>query len=156
MNTGLRIGELAKQTDCQVETIRYYEREGLLPKPHRTAANYRLYGENHVERLSFIRHCRSLDMTHDEIRTLLRFRDAPDRNCGGVNELLDEHIGHVTARIGELRRLKDQLHQLRRTCRRIQSAENCGILKELSHAGMARGTRGHPGGSHVHSLAKRL
>jgi len=62
-----------------VETIRYYEREGLLPVPARTGGNYRLYGTQHVERLRFIRNCRSLDMTHDEIRTLLAFRDGAMR-----------------------------------------------------------------------------
>jgi DNA-binding transcriptional MerR regulator len=59
----MRIGILAERTQCQAETIRYYEREGLLPVPPRSQGNYRLYGQTHVERLSFIRHCRSLDMT---------------------------------------------------------------------------------------------
>lgn len=59
----MKIGELAKLTDCQVETIRYYEREGLLPEPARSEGNYRLYTQAHVERLTFIRNCRSLDMT---------------------------------------------------------------------------------------------
>lgn len=85
MNAGLRIGELAQRTGTQVETIRYYEREGLLPEPARSEGNYRLYDRAHAERLSFIRHCRSLDMTLDEIRVLLQFRDAPEQNCGEVN-----------------------------------------------------------------------
>lgn len=70
----MRIGELAKATDTQVETIRYYEREALLPQPGRTEGNYRVYGPEHVERLSFIRYCRSLDMALDEIRALLRMK----------------------------------------------------------------------------------
>ena len=64
----MKIGELATLTGCPVETIRYYEREGLLPAPSRSAGNYRQYDTAHVERLSFIRHCRSLDMTQEEIR----------------------------------------------------------------------------------------
>ena len=71
----MKIGELAKLTDCQVETIRYYEREGLLPEPARSEGNYRLYTQAHVERLTFIRNCRSLDMTLEEIRSLLNLRD---------------------------------------------------------------------------------
>src|ERR1700757_4385845 len=99
--SSLKIGELAKRTDLLVETIRYYEREGLLPDPPRSEGNYRLYSVMHLERLQFIRHCRSLDMTLEEIRNLLRFRDAPDRNCGEVNALLDKHIEHVSSRIKE-------------------------------------------------------
>lgn len=63
----MKIGELAKATDCAVETIRYYEREQLLPEPARTDGNYRLYTQAHVEWLTFIRNCRTLDMTLDEI-----------------------------------------------------------------------------------------
>ena len=90
----MRIGELADMTQTQVETIRFYEREGLLREPPRTGGNYRDYGQEHLERLAFIRHCRSLDMTLDEIRALLRFQDAPRENCHAVNEVLDQHIEH--------------------------------------------------------------
>ena len=95
----MKIGELAKATGTQAETIRYYEREGLLPDAGRTESNYRVYGEGHARRLGFIRHCRSLDMTIGEIRTLLRFKDGPEENCDEVNALLDEHIEHVATRI---------------------------------------------------------
>ena len=81
MQTNVKIGELAKRTECPVETIRYYEREGLLPPAARSESNYRQYGDVHIERLQFIRHCRSLDMTLDEIQRLLSFRDAPEKNC---------------------------------------------------------------------------
>ena len=113
MSNSLKIGELAKQTGCLVETIRYYEREGLLLEPARSEGNYRLYTDIHVERLQFIRHCRVLDMTLEEIRNLLRFRDAPDGNCSEVNVLLDEHIEHVSKRIKELRFLQKNLRGLR-------------------------------------------
>ena len=72
----LKIGELAERTDCQVESIRYYEQEKLLPEPARNRGNYRVYGEEHVERLSFIRNCRLLDMSLAQIRALLGFYDA--------------------------------------------------------------------------------
>ena len=86
----MKIGELAKLTDTQVETVRYYEREGLLPAPARSDGNYRLYTQAHVERLSFIRNCRSLDMTLEEIRSLLSLRDSPQDQCESVNALIDE------------------------------------------------------------------
>lgn len=128
----MKIGELAGLTRTQVETIRYYEREGLLPQPDRTGGNYRIYGESHVERLAFIRNCRNLDMTLDEIRVLLRFRELPDENCGEVNALLDEHIGHVAERVEELRQLEKQLRSLRETCRTTRDSAHCGILKGLT------------------------
>ena len=123
----MKIGDLARAADCPTETIRYYEREGLLPAPIRSEGNYRLYGDGHVQRLRFIRRCRSLDMNLDEIRSLLRFRDAPEENCGEVNAILDAHIGHVSARITELRALKGQLAMLRQRCREAQAARDCGI-----------------------------
>ena len=136
MNNTLKIGELAKQTGCLVETIRYYEREGLLLEPARSEGNYRLYTNTHIERLQFIRHCRSLDMTLEEIRNLLKFRDAPEDNCGEVNALLDEHIEHVSNRIKVLRFLQKDLRRLRSSCERTQATKDCRILKSL--AGPAR------------------
>ena len=128
----IKIGELAKLTDCQVETIRYYEREGLLSEPSRTEANYRMYGDEHIDRLSLIRRCRSLDMALNDIRTLLRFRDAPEDNCCEVNVLLDDHINYVAERIASLEALKKQLKSLRRLCNASQAAKDCGILNDLA------------------------
>jgi len=132
MNNTLKIGELAKQTGCLVETIRYYEREGLLLEPARSEGNYRLYTKTHIERLQFIRHCRSLDMTLEEIRNLLKFRDAPHENCSEVNALLDEHIEHVSNRIKELRVLEKDLRRLRSLCKRAQATKDCRILQSLA------------------------
>lgn len=150
MQNQLKIGELAERTGCLVETIRYYERKGLLPVPARSEGNYRLYSDAHAERLQFIRHCRSLDMTLDEIRILLGFRDAPDENCGEVNLLLDKHIGHVADRINELTRLQCQLHELRKMCATSQAAKDCGILHGLAGAedGPAKNLGTHGGGCH--------
>lgn len=128
----MKIGGLAAKTHTQIETIRYYERENLLEKTARSESNYRVYREAHVERLSFIRHCRGLDMTLAEIRVLLKFKDTPTDNCGEVNELLDKHIGHVAKRVKELRTLEKQLKQLRLACQDTQDAEHCGILNELT------------------------
>ena len=130
-NILLKISQLAGATGSSAETIRFYEQEGLLPLPLRSAGNYRLYGDEHVKQLQFIRHCRSLDMTLDEIRRLLAFRDSPDADCEGVNTLLDKHIGHVTTRIEELKGLQIQLAQLRKQCGDARQTSQCGILREL-------------------------
>jgi Cd(II)/Pb(II)-responsive transcriptional regulator len=155
----MKIGELAARADTQVETIRYYEREGLLPAAPRTDANYRIYGDTHLERLAFIRHCRSLDMTLDEIRVLLRFKDDPDADCGDVNALLDEHIGHVAARIRSLRQLEKQLKELRLQCAGAGGAAHCGILGGLSQAvggGLAAsGEPRHVAGTHGRGRSRR-
>jgi Cd(II)/Pb(II)-responsive transcriptional regulator len=147
----MRIGELAARTRCAVETIRYYEKAGLLPEPRRSAANYRVYGREHAERLRFIRRCRSLDMTLEEIRVLLRLREAPEADCGRVNALLDEHIAHVVDRIAALRELERQLRNLRRRCARARPMSECGILQGLDSAPAgfgASGHDGHVGGAH--------
>lgn len=131
MAPGMKIGDLARAMHCPVETIRYYERVCLLPAPSRSDGNYRLYGPVHVERLRFIRNCRSLDMTHDEIRALLAFRDGPEEKCDEVNTLLDAHIGHVAHRIKELRFLERQLKELRSQCRSARTTRDCAILQSL-------------------------
>lgn len=128
----MKIGELAKATGSLVENIRFYEREGLLPQAERTEGNYRIYGQDHAERLAFIRNCRNLDMTLNEIRALLRFKGAPTENCGEVNALLDEHIGHVADRIRELKALEKNLKALRLQCQAANASKDCGILQGLS------------------------
>ncbi len=127
----MKIGELAAAANCGAETIRFYEKEGLLPAPHRSENNYRRYDRSHLERLRFIRNCRTLDMTHNEIRSLLAFMDQPRRDCGPVNALLDEHISHVDVRLAELQRLRTQLLDLRKLCANPHAIEDCGILHGL-------------------------
>jgi Cd(II)/Pb(II)-responsive transcriptional regulator len=154
--TALTIGALAQRMQCQTETIRFYEREGLLPAPARSGGNYRLYGRPHLERLAFIRRCRSLDMTLDEIRVLLQLRDKPADNCAQVSTVLDEHIEHVNDRIADLRTLQVQLRELRKLCVSAE-ADGCGILKELARN--AEETRPsaasrHVRGSHSHRAGR--
>lgn len=128
----MKIGELARLTQCTVETVRYYEREGLLPPTARTEGNFRAYGPGHVERLRFIRNCRALDMSHEEIRHLLGLIDQPAAGCGAINEVFDEHIAHVEARIRELEELKHSLRGLRDRCQTERSVNDCGILHGLT------------------------
>ena len=130
----MKIGDLAAASDTAVETVRYYEREGLLPAPARSQSNYRCYDSDHLARLQFIRYCRGLDMSLDEIRVLLRLKDSPHENCADVNAVLDEHIGHVSRRIRELRALEKELRQLRAQCQDAREAQDCGILERLARA----------------------
>ena len=147
----MKISQLAQATDTPVDTIRYYEREGLLPEPARGDNNYRVYGPEHAERLAFIRQGRGLDMSLGEIRTLLAWRDQPDADCGAVNALLDEHIGHIATRIRALRALEKQLQALRAQCRQASTTVHCGILSGLVQAAADRPRRDTQArGSHIH------
>lgn len=125
-----RIGDLAKMTGCKPVTIRYYEKEGLLLAPERTAGNYRLYGERELERLRFVRHCRRHGMELDEIRALLAFRDKPVANCGWINTLVAGRIAKVDEQIAALQHLKEHLQTLLHSCEGDRGGE-CGILKSL-------------------------
>jgi Cd(II)/Pb(II)-responsive transcriptional regulator len=152
----MKIGQLAAATGTQVETIRFYEREGLLPPPARSEGNFRVYDPSHVQRLSFIRHCRCLDMTLDEVRILLKYKDAPQASCGEVDQLLDEHIGHVAARIKELKALEKELSALRAAGpAAAHAAGDCAILggleraaREHDHASRASTQARHVAGAH--------
>ncbi|MFC4309116.1 Cd(II)/Pb(II)-responsive transcriptional regulator [Steroidobacter flavus] len=132
MAKAYQIGELARHVDVPVATIRYYEREALLPKPERSAGNFRLYSETHRERLVFIRQCRALDMTLEEISSLLALKDHPQKSCEQVNTLIDDHLADVTRRVAELQRLQKDLETLRLRCGSIKSVSECAILAGLS------------------------
>lgn len=130
----MQIGQLARQTGCEVETIRYYEREGLLSAPERSASGYRRYGGEHVGELNFILHCRSLGMSLAEIRQLADYRAHPEQRCDRVNGMIDVHIVKVHEQIAALQQLEQQLLALRDRCDHAQSAADCGILKTLVEA----------------------
>lgn len=140
----MRIGQLSQLTATPVDTIRHYEREGLLAAPPRTDAGYRVYGAADAERLHFIRRCRSLDMNLAEVRALLALQG------GGhgeeVHALLDEHIGHVSARIAALQQLERELRELRARCKGDEPA--CAILEGLAEPGAELPPKSHVGHSH--------
>lgn len=127
----MKIGELAKRVGSQPETVRYYERLGLLPRPERTEANYRIYDDGHLERLKFIRNCRAIGMTLRDVRLLLHFRDQPDLACHEVNALLDTHIVRLEEQLDDLHRLRAYLAELRASCDDPRTAGDCGILARL-------------------------
>lgn len=127
----MRIGELGRATGVDVETIRYYEKAGLLPVPARQANGYRNYGEKHLERLAFIRHCRGLDLPLVEIARLLKLLSEPSAACDDVDHLIEGQLTRVRTRIRSLRALERQLSALRSCCAAPQTAAACGILHEL-------------------------
>jgi Cd(II)/Pb(II)-responsive transcriptional regulator len=131
----MRIGELARRAGSQPETVRYYERMGLLPQPERSQGNYRLYDEQCLERLQFIRNCRAMGIPLDEIRRLLYFRDRPELVCDEVNRLLDMHIARLRVQISNLQGLEHHLCALRDCCDTPRTAGDCGILAGLETIG---------------------
>jgi len=128
----MRIGELSKKAGCDVETVRYYERIGLLAEPERTAAGYRAYGATHLERLQFIRHCRALQMPLAEINRLLSLQAQPTQECDEINDLLDHHIERIQGQMTTLTMLKAKLVQLRCKCNQSASIRECAILQDLA------------------------
>ncbi len=127
----MQIGELARATGVDAETIRFYERSGLLPEPARQANGYRDYTRDHLERLAFVRHCRALDIPITEIRRLLDFVAHPEADCDDINHLIDAQLARVRARLESMRALEQQLAALRTQCSAHHRAGECGILHEL-------------------------
>jgi Cu(I)-responsive transcriptional regulator len=126
----MKIGELSRATGTNIETIRYYERIGLLPAPDRTAANYRSYGAGHRSRLSFVRHSRELGFTIEEIRSLLDLSDDPARDCGEADRIATAHLSKVEAKIAQLTALRDELTRIVGRCRGGAAAD-CRVIEAL-------------------------
>ena len=125
------IGEIGQATATKVETVRYYERIGLLPAPKRTDSNYRAYTLSHLGRLSFIRRGRDLGFSLDEIRTLLALSDDRARPCGEVDRIARVHLLEVERKIVDLNALRDELHALINQCQHGTIA-NCRIIEALA------------------------
>lgn len=141
----MRIGELSQSVGVDVETIRYYEKAGLLPPPARAANGYRDYGQAQLERLAFIRHCRALDMSLADINQLLTLLADPTAACDDVDRLVDGQLARVRARLKSLRALERQLSALRRQCDAPHATASCGILQELVAAAHGEACACHQG-----------
>jgi Cu(I)-responsive transcriptional regulator len=127
----LSIGTLARRTGTKVETIRYYERIGLLPAPARTEGNFRLYAARDLERLSFIRRGRDLGFSLDEVRALLRLADDRAQPCAEVDRIARLHLTEVERKLADLAALRAELKQLIEQCGHGTIAE-CRILEALA------------------------
>jgi len=101
----MKIGELARAAGTSSETIRYYERIGLVRPPVRTGSNYRDYSADDVERLAFIRHARELGFELSDIRSLIELAEQPDRDCAEVDAIASRHLAAVEAKIGQLEQI---------------------------------------------------
>lgn len=128
----MKIGDLTKQTGVSATTIRHYEAEGLLSPPMRSDNNYRTYGASHVVELRFVRNCRDLDMTFDEIRALKSLRDRRDVDCGVANSLLEEHIKHVDHELHKLQQIRAELVQLHSLCGASRAVADCEIFSGIA------------------------
>jgi DNA-binding transcriptional MerR regulator len=145
----LRIGDLATATATKVETIRYYERIGLLSAPGRTSGNYRAYGRSHLDRLSFIRHARELGFSIEAIRDLLRLADDPSRPCEGADRIARAHLADVERRMARLAALKAELERMLARCEggRIADCRVIEVLADYSHGQCLSPDHGEEGGT---------
>ena len=127
----LTIGHLARETDTKVETIRFYEKEGLLPVPARTGGNYRAYTADHCNRLSFIRRARDLGFSLAEVRQLLDLADDRDRRCDAVDAIAREHLIAVDRKITDLMAMRQELDRMISQCS-CGTVADCRIIEALS------------------------
>lgn len=127
----MRIGELAKTAGCKAATIRFYERKGLLQQGRRSEANYRLYSATDIQRLMFIKKCRSLDLGLREIARLIEIQCDPSVDCSDVNACLDRHLQEIEQQMQALKHLKSDLTRLRRRCVKPGASSQCGVLTAL-------------------------
>ncbi len=128
----MKIGDLAKRSGCTIQAIRHYEKEQLLVSAQRSEGNFRLYDSTALERLLFIKRCRSLDLALPEIFQLIALNGKPETQCDEINKMVDKHIDQVEQRIDELQNLHQQLALLRGSCSSDRVIEQCGILQNLS------------------------
>jgi DNA-binding transcriptional MerR regulator len=128
----LTIGKLARETGIKVVTIRYYEQIRLMPVAPRTGGNYRTYTEVHRRQLRFIRRCRDLGFTIDQIRDLLRLSSEKTRACAEVDRIAEQHRRTVEEKLADLKRLASELRRLSACCRGKGTIANCRIIEALS------------------------
>lgn len=130
--TQFSIGQLAKLAKCKVETVHYYEKSALMPKPPRTEGGHRIYQLSHVKRLNFIRRSRELGFSIIKIRELLKFIDEPNHHCGEVKAMAKQQEMEIQNKIKDLKRLKLALHEMAARCKGTDnSIEHCPIIDAL-------------------------
>ena len=137
----MQIGELARTTSTKVETIRFYEKIGLLVEPGRTAGNYRNYGAVHLARLSFVRRARDLGFTLGQIRELLALADDRDRSCKAVDVVARQHLAQVEQKIADLQSLRRELDDMIGQCRQGAISE-CRIIDALGPGSITQSVDG--------------
>jgi MerR family transcriptional regulator, mercuric resistance operon regulatory protein len=129
----LTIGALSKRTGVKIEAIRFYERASILPKPPRSAGGHRIYGEDHLKRLSFVRRSRNLGFSLDEVRGLLQLVDGGRYTCSEVKAITLDHLADVRRKIADLRRLERTLADVAGKCRGGK-VPDCPVIDALFDA----------------------
>lgn len=132
MNSAMKIGELAERSGVGIDTVRYYEREGLLPKAQRLASGYRTYQGADLKRLRFVRRAKALGFTLPEIRDLLALSDHRDQDMAALKEVATEKLADVQARLAELDRVRVALEALIASCPGHGVLAQCPILDALA------------------------
>jgi DNA-binding transcriptional MerR regulator len=127
----LTIGELARATNTKIETIRYYEKIGLLPAPGRTSGNYRSYAAGHLQRLGFIRRARELGFSIEDVRELLKLAPHGEQPCDEVDQIVARHLETTEKKIETLKRLRRELRRTLASCKGGPIAD-CRVLQALS------------------------
>ena len=130
----LTTSEVAEQADVNVQTVRYYERRGLIPEPPRTSAGYRQYSPDHVARIRFIKRAQELGFTLEEANDLLQLRATPDADRADVRSVAQDKIDEVEAKIRDLQRIRDTLGKLVAACEGHGSTSECPILDALEES----------------------
>ncbi len=146
MKRGLSIGDLERATGVKATTIRFYEAEGMLPPPDRTAGGHRSYARTHLDRLGFIRHARELGFPMEDIRELLRLADAaPDASCEGADVIARRHLAGVRARLARLRSLEAELVRMTGCAHgRVAECRVIEVLADAAHGHCADPSHGAP------------
>jgi len=130
---GYPIGQMSRETDVNIETIRYYERIGIMPEPDRTAGGNRQYNHDQLKRLFFIRRARGLGFSLEEIRGLFEMVDRKDFSCAEVHDLTVDHLASVQGKIANLKKLEKALSAMVSECSRGDVPE-CPIIDTLFEA----------------------
>lgn len=134
MNICMTIGELAKASNTKIVTVRYYEQVAILPTPVRSSGNYRVYGPDDLRLLRFVRRCRDLGFTLDEVRDLLRLSSQEARPCGEVKKISAQHLADIERKIADLTKMAAELRQINASCTGDGVVANCRIVEALGVA----------------------
>ncbi|MGK0419067.1 MAG: MerR family mercuric resistance operon transcriptional regulator [Halopseudomonas sp.] len=129
----MKIGEASRLSGCHIETIRYYERVGILSPTVRSESGYRCYADHHIQQLRFILHARELGFSVDDIRELLSLKEQPDLSCQAVDSITDKHLHGIRNRIKYLESLARELRRISASCPGGDIAE-CRILEALGNS----------------------
>ena len=140
MGRELNIGGLSKETGVKVVTIRFYEKIGVLTAAPRTAGNYRIYGQQHVRRLHFVRRCRDLGFSLGQIQDFLQLSSVSGSSCAEVCEISRRHLKDVESKLADLKRLASELRRITASCNGTRPISECRIIEALSK----------PNGSSIH------